>query len=187
MKKTLILLLVCLFIIESAAQVGGPAPDKVYKMNYKVELPLTAGMFALNFLGFTQLSNKPTLDSTDIIALNKDDIWGFDRITFNQSVPAPDYIYTLSDIGLWTSYALPFLLLFDDEIRKSWLDFTLLYFETQAINLNLYVWGGPVFTERIRPVIYNEGSWDYKLENGTTDSFFTAWLGCYVDMTLGKY
>jgi len=181
MKKISILLLICLFIIESNAQVGKPGPEKVYKLNYKVEIPLTGGLFALNFLGFAQLSKKPTLDSLRIITLNKDDIWAFDRIVFNQSQPAPSSIYTISDIGLYTSYLLPALLFFDDEIRESWLDITLLYFETQAINLNIYVWGGPAFTERIRPIIYNEGSWDYKLGNGTTDSFFSG----HVSMAAG--
>ena len=181
MKKISILILICLFIIESNAQVGKPEPEKVYKLNYKVEIPLTGGLFALNFLGFAQLSKKPTLDSLRIITLNKDDIWAFDRIVFKQSQPAPSSIYTISDIGLYTSYLLPALLFFDDEIRESWLDITLLYFETQAINLNIYVWGGPAFTERIRPIIYNEGSWDYKLGNGTTDSFFSG----HVSMAAG--
>ena len=181
MKKISILLLICLFIIETNAQIGKPEPGKVYKLNYKVEIPLTGGLFALNFLGFAQLSKKPTIDSLRIITLNKDDIWAFDRIVFNQSQPAPSSIYTISDIGLYTSYLLPALLFFDDEIRESWLDITLLYFETQAINLNIYVWGGPAFTERIRPIIYNEGSWDYKLGNGTTDSFFSG----HVSMAAG--
>ena len=181
MKKISILLLICLFIIESNAQVGIPEPEKVYKLNYKIEIPITGGMFALNFLGFAQLSKKPTLDSLRIITLNKDDIWAFDRIVFKQSQPAPSSIYTISDIGLYTSYLLPALLFFDDEIRESWLDITLLYFETQAINLNIYVWGGPAFTERIRPIIYNDGSWDYKLGNGTTDSFFSG----HVSMAAG--
>ena len=181
MKKISILLLICLFTIESNAQGGKPEPEKVYKLNYKVEIPLTGGLFALNFLGFAQLSKKPTLDSLSIITLNKDDIWAFDRIVFNQSQPAPSSIYTISDIGLYTSYLLPALLFFDDEIRESWLDITLLYFETQAINLNIYVWGGPAFTERIRPIIYNEGSWDYKLGNETTDSFFSG----HVSMAAG--
>jgi len=181
MKKISILLLICLFIIESNAQVGKPGPEKVYKLNSKVEIPLTGGLFALNFLGFAQLSKKPTLDSLRIITLNEDDIWAFDRIVFKQSQPAPSSIYTISDIGLYTSYLLPALLFFDDEIRESWLDITLLYFETQAINLNIYVWGGPAFTERIRPIIYNDGSWDYKLGNGTTDSFFSG----HVSMAAG--
>jgi len=179
--RIVIFILVCPFITESTAQQSTPDTEKVYKVNYKTELPLTGAMFALNFWGFAKLGNKPTLDSVEIIALDKNDVLKFDQVVFNQSSPAPSSIYTIGDIGLWTSYALPFLLLFDKEIRKSWLDFTLIYLETQAINLNLYLWGGPVFTERIRPTIYNEGSWDYKLGNGTTDSFFSG----HVSMTAG--
>ena len=181
MKKIFLLILICLIIIESNAQVGKADSEKVYKMNYKVEIPLTGGMFALNFLGFAQLGNKPTLDSLYIITLNKNDIGAFDRVVFNQSHPAPSYIYTISDIGLYSSYLLPALLFLDDDIRENWLDITLLYFETQAINLNLYVWGGPAFTEKIRPIVYNEGSWDYKLGKGTTDSFFSG----HVSMAAG--
>ena len=135
MKKILLLIFISLFIIATKAQVGRISRGKVYNLNYKVELPVTGGMFALNFLGFSQLSKKPILDSLQIIALNKDDIWSFDRRIFNQSSPAPSNIYTISDIGLWTSYILPSLLFLDKEIRKSWLDITLLYFETQTINL----------------------------------------------------
>lgn len=181
MKKITLFISICLITLVVNAQVGLHPSQKVYKLNYKIELPVTAGMFAINFLGFSQLSKKPTLDSLQIIALDKDDVWSFDKIIFNQSQPAPSNIYTISDIGLWTSYVLPALLFLDDDIRESWLDITLLYFETQAINLNIYVWGGPVFTERIRPIIYNEGSWDYKLENGTTDSFFSG----HVSMAAG--
>jgi hypothetical protein len=181
MKRFFTLTLICLFIIPTNAQVGTTDPDKVYKINYKAELPVTGGLLALNILGFSKLGKKPTLDSLDIIALNKDDIWGFDRITFNQSLPAPENIYTLSDIGLWTSYLLPSLLFLDDEIRGSWLDITMMYFETQSINLNLYIWGGPAFTKRMRPIMYNEGSWDYKLEKGTTDAFFSG----HVSMAAG--
>ena len=181
MKVFIPLAFICLFIIESNAQVGGAESGKVYQFNYKVEIPATAGMFALNFLGFSQLSKKPTLDSIYILTLDQEDIWAFDRRIFRQSSPAPNSIYTISDVGLWLSYVLPSLLFIDNEIRESWLDITLLYFETQAINLNLYVWGGPVFTERLRPIIYNDGSWDYKLGKGTTDSFFRG----HVSMTAG--
>jgi len=173
--------LICLFIIQTNAQDGSTSSGKVYHLNYKVELPLTGGLLALNFLGFSQLSKKPTLDSLYILTLDQEDIRAFDRRIFRQSSPAPSSIYTISDVGLWLSYVLPSLLFIDDEIRKDWLDITLLYFETQAINLNIYLWGGPVFTKRIRPTIYNEGSWDYKLGSGTTDSFFSG----HVSMTAG--
>ena len=181
MKNFFIVCFILLLLIESNGQVDRSAGNKVYNVNYKVELPLTGGMFALNFLGFTQLTKKPILDPSVILALNTEDVWSFDRRAFNQAIPAPSYIYTVSDIGLYVSYLLPSLLFFDAEIRKSWIDITLLYFETQAINLNIYVWGGPAFTERIRPIIYNEGSSDYKVKRGTTDSFFSG----HVSMTAG--
>jgi len=182
MKKFVLFVLFGLFLIETNGQDSISTTNKVYKLNYKIDLPLTGGMFALNFLGFAQLDKKPTLDTLQIISLNKDDIWSFDRPAVYQSFPEPSNIYTLSDIGLWTSYFLPALLFLDDEIRKSWLDITILYFETQAINLNIYVWGGPVFTKRIRPIVYyEESSWEYKLGKGTTDSFFSG----HVSMAAG--
>ena len=54
-------------------------------------------------------------------------------------------------------------------------------FGIKSINLNIYVWGGTVFTKRIRPIIYTDGSWDYKLGKGTTDSFFSG----HVSMAAG--
>jgi membrane-associated phospholipid phosphatase len=181
MRKLFLSILIGFLVLESNAQVDNSLTEKVYKMNYKVELPVTGGLFALNFIGFSRLENKPTLDSLFIVSLNKNDIWSFDRMIFNQSSPAPSSVYTVSDIGLMVSYLLPSLLFLDNKIRKNWLDITLLYFETQAINLNVYLLGGPLFTKRIRPIIYNEGSWDYKLEPRTTDSFFSG----HVSMAAG--
>lgn len=155
---------------------------EVYKLNYKTEVPITVGLFALNFYGFYQLGEKPLLDENQINALDKNDIWSFDRNVFSQSYPAPSYVYSVSDWGLWMSYISPALLFLDQEIRENWLDVTLLYFETQAINLNIYAWGGPVFTKRVRPLVYMEDeSIDYKLGEGTTDSFFSG----HASMTAG--
>ena len=156
--------------------------NRIYRLNYKTEIPLTAGMFGLNVYGFYLLSEKPTLDIIQINALDMNDVWAFDRHVFSQSHPAPSHVYTISDIGLWTSYVLPALLFIDKEIRDSWLDITIMYLETQSVNLNVYVWGGPVFTHRVRPLVYfEEESMEYKLGKGTTDSFFSG----HVSMTAG--
>jgi len=155
----------------------------IYKLNLKSEIPLTIGMFGLSTYGFIYLGQKPTLDSNQVILLSQNDVNAFDRNVFSQSYPAPSSIYTISDIGLWSAFLTPGLLFLDKEIRKSWLDITLLYLETQAINQNLYVWGGPAFTKRVRPLIYmEEESMNYKLsDDGTTDSFFSG----HVSMTAG--
>lgn len=155
---------------------------KVYKLKYKVEIPVTVGLFALNFYGFHLLNQKSALDSLQILALDKDDVWSFDRRVFSQSDPAPASVYDISDIVLWTSYVLPALLFIDKDIRQDWLDITIMYLETQAINLNVYLYAGPVFTTRVRPIVYmEETSWDYKLGNETTDSFFSG----HVSMVAG--
>lgn len=74
------------------------------------------------------------------------------------------------------------LLFLDNEIRKDWGDITLLYLETQAINLNIYTWGGPVFTKRIRPIVYYPKSdMDFKLGRSATDAFFSG----HTSMTAG--
>jgi len=168
-------------MMGSNAQVGRSPRGKVYDLNYKVELPVTGVLLGLNYVGFSKLNKKPRLDSLEIVALNADDIWSFDQRAIEQSYPAPSNTYTLSDIGLMTSFFLPALLFFNDEIRQQWLDITLLYIDMQAINLTLYVWGGAAFTERIRPIVYKEGSWDFKLGKSTTDSFFSG----HVSMSAG--
>jgi membrane-associated phospholipid phosphatase len=150
--------------------------NKIYNFNKKVEIPVTIGLFGLSTYGFIYLGQKPTLDSNQVISLNQNDINNFDRKVFSQSYPAPSSIYTISDVGLWTTFFAPALLFLDREIRKDWLNVTLLYLETQAINQNLYLWGGPAFTKRVRPIIYiDEVSMEYKLsDDGTTDSFFSG-------------
>lgn len=157
--------------------------ENIYKFNKKVEIPVTIGLFGLSTYGFIYLGQKQTLDSIQVLSLDKNDVNEFDHNVFNQSYPPPSSTYTISDIGLWTTFFAPALLFIDKKIRKDWLDITLLYLETQAINQNLYVWGGPAFTKRVRPLIYmDEESMEYKTgDDGTTDSFFSG----HVSITAG--
>jgi membrane-associated phospholipid phosphatase len=182
MRKIFIILIVHFLFIETSAQDSTLTNSKVYKMKYKIDIPITVGMFALNIYGFSRLNQKPTLDSLKVLALDQNDVWAFDRHVFNQSHPAPSSVYDIADYALWISYFSPALLFIDKKIRRDWLDITVLYLETQAINLNLYLWAGPVFTERVRPLVYiDEASWDYKLGQETTDSFYSG----HVAMTAG--
>jgi len=143
---------------------------------------MTGGMFALSGLGFYMMGEKPRLEPADIAALDQNDVWSFDRKAFSQSYPARESVYTISDIGLWGSSLAPALLFFDPKIREDWLDITIMYFETQAINLNVYVWGGPVFTSRVRPLVYiEEEPDDFKLGPSAQDSFFSG----HTSMTAG--
>jgi len=180
-KKTYISIIICLLFINASGQDSIPAHKKGYHLNYIVEIPVTVGLFAINYYGFSLLKEKPRLDENQINSLDKNDVWAFDRVALNQnySQTARDNAITASDWGMNISIFLPALLFIDKDIRKDWLDITLLYLETQSINSNLYTWGGPMFTKRIRPfVYYDEAPMDEKLESGTTDAFFsghTSW------------
>ena len=89
MKKVILIVIVSLLLINTNGQNVVSSNEKVYKLNYKTELPFTLGMFGFNFLGFSQLGKKETLDSSQILSLNINDVWSFDRPALTQSYPAP--------------------------------------------------------------------------------------------------
>lgn len=175
-RKSLLFIIACLFLNSSNAQDEKLNRNKIYKLNYYVDVPVTVGMYAFNFYGLYLINEKPLLNIDQVNSLDKNDIWAFDRSAVLQTHSHASQARTISDIGLWIGYCLPALLFIDRDIRKDWYDIVLLYFETQAINFNVYLFGGPVFTERIRPLVYyEETSMDYKLgDENTTDSFFSG-------------
>jgi hypothetical protein len=124
MKKVMMFILICLIITETKGQKRIAESNKVYRFIKKTEIPLLGGMWALNFLGMYKLNQKPVLDSAEVFALDKNDVWEFDRRVFSQTYPAPSNIYTISDIGLWISFVSPALLFLDQKIRKDWADIT---------------------------------------------------------------
>lgn len=159
----------------SFAQKSKTDHQKIYKVNLKSEIPLTVGLFALNYYGFQVLDRKGTLDSLQIVSLDKNDVWAFDRNALTQGTSQRFDAEKISDVGMNLSLFLPALLALDKDIRHDWLDLLVLYLETQAINTTLYAYGGPMLTKRIRPfVYYDEIPLDDKTVTGTTDSFFSG-------------
>lgn len=177
MRKIILIFSILLVILSAKAQES--EYEKVYRFNYKWEVPATVGGFVLNYYGLDMLKDKARLDSATILNLDRNDIWKFDRRATYGNPANYSSSQLISDIGMNVSLVLPALLAFDDEIRKDWLPVLLIYLETQAIGANLYLWGGPMTHNRIRPFVYNpDFDWDMKLEGGTRDSFFsghTSW------------
>lgn len=179
MKRISLFVFIIICFTEIYGQDSIAIPKKVYNVNYKIDVPLTIGLFAANYYGFGQLKLKPTLDTLQIMSLDKNDIWAFDRRALNQSTTNYKQAQTVSDWGMNIMIFAPVLLFIDKKIRRDWLDVSLLYLETQAINSNLYTWLGPGLNNRVRPfVYYDELPYDEKLAGGTTNSFFsghTSW------------
>lgn len=180
MQRICLFIFIFFIVFHSSGQDSLAVPNKVYNFNYKLEVPFTAGLFALNYYGFDVLQQKPTLDIFQIASLNKNDIWALDRRAVLQSnISKYKQAQIISDWGVGFMVLAPSLLFFDKDIRRSWLDVCLLYFETQAINSNLYTWLGPAINSRTRPFVYYEDiPMNDKLASGTTDAFFsghTSW------------
>lgn len=164
-------------LVNTYGQRSKSEHKKVYHLNYKLEIPITAGLIAANYYGFSLLRQKPNLDPIQINSLNKNDVWAFDRraLEQNYSYSSRQKALNVSDWGMNISIFMPIFLALDKKIRKDWYDILLLYVETQFVGSNLYAYAGPMFTKRIRPfVYYSEIPMEMKLGNGTTDSFFSG-------------
>ncbi len=175
MKKYFLLLLCVFFFSVTYGQKKKVQHEKVYKLKYAIDAPVTAGLFVTYYFGLQSLTRKANPDSAQIAALNKSDVWWFDRAALYQDVSEMDNSRNISDWGLRIVGFMPFLLFIDRKIRKDWYDIALLYLETQAVAQNVYILAGPLFTKRMRPfAYYTELPMEAKTGDGTTDSWFSG-------------
>ncbi len=162
-------------LISFSAKAQNPEHKKVYRFNYKWEVPATVVGYALNSYTLGILKSKAHLDSATILSLDRNKIWWFDRQATYQN---PDHYHSAqlaSDISMDIALVLPALLALDKQIRKDWLPVLCMYLETQSLGAHLYLWGGPMANNRIRPFVYNPGfDMEMKLKAGTRDSFFSG-------------
>jgi len=149
--------------------------QKVYPLNYWVDIPITSVTLATAYLGMAAVDSKPPLDSLTIIGLDANNINGFDRSATWQDAEFAPTARRISDVTLAVSNMLPFLLLADKEIRQDWGDVLLLLLETQAISGNLYSWGCVVHVDRIRPLVYNQDvPWEEKTGARTKNAYYSG-------------
>ncbi len=148
---------------------------KTYKVNPFIDIPVTAVAAVTNYLGLQVIDQKSILDSMTIINLDPHDINRFDRSATRQDADFAPTAQTISDFGMYGSYALPLLLLADQNIRKDWAELLLLYLETEAIVGNLFSWGAAVHIDRIRPLVYNPNvSYTDKIYKRNKNSFYSG-------------
>ena len=149
--------------------------QKVYRINYYIDVPATVVGIATASFGFAVVDRKPLLDSLTIIGLDANNINRFDRSATWQDPEFAPVSRKISDATLAISNALPFFLLLNKRIRQDWGDVLLLFFETQALVGNLYSWGSVVHIDRIRPLVYNPDiPWDEKTGIRTKNAFYSG-------------
>ena len=174
-KKLVITFLLTATVCNLFAGEKDSLRQKVYHLNYYVDLPLTTVGIATAFWGFSVVDKKPVLDSLSIIALDANNINRFDRSATWQDPEFAPISRNISDVTLAFSNLLPFFLLLNEKIRQDWADVLLLFLETQAIVGNLYSWGSVVHIDRIRPLVYNpEIPWDERTGIRTKNAFYSG-------------
>lgn len=166
MKKIIFIGLFCFLLQLLIAQSESP-----YQLSWQVDAPIATAALGMG-VAYIYVDYKTTPMSYDYInSLDRKDIWGFDRdATYNWSLP----VRTSSDILMYSSYTLPFILLADQKIRKDYLKIAVIYAETFA--LAIAATGlTKTLVKRPRPYTYNEKvDWHYKEEKDAQYSFFSG-------------
>ncbi|MDX5418159.1 MAG: phosphatase PAP2 family protein [Hymenobacteraceae bacterium] len=165
MKHILSLITAVLFLTHAlSAQDNSP-----YKLNPKVDIPVTAAGIGLSYYGLTLMQDKDGLTEEEVANLNKNDVNSFDRFSAGYDSESADKI---SDFPFYGSFGMPFLLLLDDEVRSSAGTVGFLYLQTMAVT-------GAIFTmsngnvERVRPNAYSpDVDLSEKMRGNTKNAFY---------------
>ncbi|HEY8400622.1 MAG TPA: phosphatase PAP2 family protein [Cytophagaceae bacterium] len=169
MKKYVLILICLLFMKEEAYAQNSHSP---YKLRTTVDLPVTVGSAALSYIGLKYvLREKRRVDSLEVVSLDRNDVNAFDRGATRQDLHNGS-VY--SDIALFSSFAIPGLLLFDDKVKSDALKIGALYLETIGIMGVVYTWGAGSIN-RYRPYVYNpEVDFEKRTSRGALNSFFAG-------------
>ena len=175
MSRYLTLLILIPQSLNAWPQQTDSLDQKIYNVRAVVDIPITVGAFALNYVGLRILQQKTPLDSMTIVNLDPNNVNAFDRCATQQDAAYAETAVKISDYGMYASFALPLLFLADKKVRKDWAPLFLLYLETEAIVGNLYSWGAAMHVDRIRPYVYHpETPWWRKTGGGTQTSFYSG-------------
>lgn len=145
---------------------------QVYDWQARRGLPIMATGVGMGVSGTIIKRHKPRLTEAEIAALDRADVWRFDRIaTHNWSPRAADH----SDVFLFGSHALPVVaLLALPQSRSEWRSVVPMAAEAYLINAGLTVLTKEIFKRR-RAYTYNPNApLKKKLEADATSSFFSG-------------
>lgn len=144
---------------------------QVYKLNYAVDIPITATGTIWSLYAFSKIYSKDPSDEKTILALNKNNVNSFDRWAIRPYNKKDDNI---SYIPFYTSMPLPVLFLLDNRMRKDIVKLSFLYLEAMSVTGILYT-GSTYFTNRYRPYVYSsETPMDFRTRGGGKNSFYAG-------------
>ena len=161
------ILLICSFLIFGFAK--SHAQEKTYSLELNKDLILSGVGLGMNIIGYTINTEGATLEG--INGLKESDLWAIDRpAIYNNSQTAQ----TLSDVLLYSSMSIPFLIYSDKMCRTEGLTIGVMGLETFLITNGITTITKSL-AERYRPFTYNpDVPLDVKLGSGSRLSFFSG-------------
>lgn len=155
----------------SLGQTSDTRPASPYRLSWAVDVPVITAGVGMGVAYLILNNETPVLTESYINSLNRNDVWELDRATtYNWSKP----VARVSDVFLYTSFAVPFALLADRNIRKDYLKIGLMYGEVIVLTGALTSLTKNLI-KRPRPFVYN-GQVDlhYKQEKDAQYAFFSG-------------
>jgi hypothetical protein len=164
--KSLYLFLTLSFFLATNIMAQDNSP---YKTSFKVDAPIIATGMGLSYYGLTKMQDKVGLTEAEVENLNKNDVNSFDRFSAGWDSESAAKI---SDFPFYASFAAPFALLLNEDVKSNAGQVFVLYLETMAIT-------GAFFTmsnghvERVRPNAYSaDVSLGEKMRSNTKNAFY---------------
>jgi membrane-associated phospholipid phosphatase len=146
--------------------------DEVYKINARVDIPLTVAGAAWTFYGFSRVSAKSGVSPATVNSLKKSDLNWFDRWgvrPYNRSVDKLSYMPFYAAVP----YPVIFLAL-DKKMRKDYVKLAFLYAQAMTVTGALYT-SATHYVNRFRPLVYSsESPIDVRTSSNSRNSFFAG-------------
>jgi len=158
-----------LIVIVSASIEGQGKNNSPYSLSRGLDMTI-AGISGGLLLG-SMLINYTPMDLNDIVSLKPGDVPDYDsKAIDNWSVSS----IKMSDVLLFSSIAVPGLLMSDKEIRSDYRNFSLVWAQSLFLTLGFTNFT-KVLVGRPRPYLYaDNASDDYKLKKDNKKSFFSG-------------
>ena len=173
MKYTLIVLLLVKISFGASAQSDSTSAERSgspYTTRFAVDGPIIGAGMGLTYLGFRMVQNKDPLTEAEVLALDKNDVNGFDRFSAGYfSDKANDDSY----LPFYAAFAMPAVALLNKNIRHKTGQVFVMYLETMLIT-------GAMFTitaggiDRPRPLVYSSDAPMSKRQSKNSQRAFYA-------------
>jgi membrane-associated phospholipid phosphatase len=146
--KNYILIICCLAFGINTAMAQNDSP---YKTSLKVDAPITAAGMGLSYYGLNLMMEKDGLTEEQVYLLDKKDINSFDRFSAGYD---SEKAKKISDYPFYGSFALPFFLILNENVRSNAGQVFGLYVQTMAVTGALFTMTNGL-SPRTRPMIYS--------------------------------